>query len=183
MPMNTSSSISLTPAALHLPSSISWTLPPLTGTARLIGHLAPLQPYPETSPSPSLSQIGHPCSLSPFLCQITSHWRSFCRPQLRVPPPLTATGDPIVPEPEKPFLQKYWHYIAIALIALGAFALLMSLRHTSCFTRVSDCPRWRRRSARIVNAQTIATVLCSMEFRACAAQFALRGRESSACCL
>lgn len=39
-------------------------------------------------------------------------------PQLRVPPPLTATGDPIVPEPEKTFLQKYWHYIVIALIAL-----------------------------------------------------------------
>jgi len=41
-------------------------------------------------------------------------------PQLRVPPPLTATGDPIVPQPEKPFLQKYWIYI---VLALGAFIL------------------------------------------------------------
>jgi hypothetical protein len=40
---------------------------------------------------------------------------------------LTATGDPIVPEPEKTFLQKYWYYIILALIALSAFALLISL--------------------------------------------------------
>ncbi|KAH9966099.1 hypothetical protein BC827DRAFT_1182099 [Russula dissimulans] len=39
-------------------------------------------------------------------------------PELRVPPPLTATGDPIVQEPEKTFLQKYWLYILIALGAL-----------------------------------------------------------------
>lgn len=63
-----------------------------------------------------------------------SHWRSFCRPQLRVPPPLTATGDPIVPEPEKTFLQKYWHYIVIALIALSAFALLISRAHLSSYS-------------------------------------------------
>ncbi|KAF8484918.1 hypothetical protein DFH94DRAFT_716929 [Russula ochroleuca] len=36
-------------------------------------------------------------------------------PQLRVPPPLTTTGDPVVQEPEKSFLQKYWLYIVLAL--------------------------------------------------------------------
>jgi len=39
-------------------------------------------------------------------------------PQLRVPPPLTPAGDPIVQEPEKTFLQKYWLYVVIALGAL-----------------------------------------------------------------
>ncbi|KAI9512200.1 hypothetical protein F5148DRAFT_55512 [Russula earlei] len=39
-------------------------------------------------------------------------------PELRVPPPLTATGDPVVQEPEKTFLQKYWLYILMALGAL-----------------------------------------------------------------
>ncbi|KAH9062850.1 hypothetical protein EDB87DRAFT_1681954 [Lactarius vividus] len=39
-------------------------------------------------------------------------------PQLRTPPPLTATGDPVTQVPEKTFLQKYWLYIVIALGAL-----------------------------------------------------------------
>jgi len=39
-------------------------------------------------------------------------------PELRVPPPLTATGDPVVQMPEKTFLQKYWLYIILALGAL-----------------------------------------------------------------
>ncbi|KDQ20699.1 hypothetical protein BOTBODRAFT_26717 [Botryobasidium botryosum FD-172 SS1] len=32
------------------------------------------------------------------------------RPKLRVPPPLTAEGQPLVPPPEKTFIQKYWIY-------------------------------------------------------------------------
>ncbi|KAH8999263.1 hypothetical protein EDB92DRAFT_1940932 [Lactarius akahatsu] len=39
-------------------------------------------------------------------------------PELRTPPPLTATGDPVTQVPEKTFLQKYWLYIVIALGAL-----------------------------------------------------------------
>ncbi len=91
---------------------------------------------------------------------------------------MTATGDPVVPEPEKSFLQKYWHFIAIALLALGALTLLISLGHPSSPTRVSNCPRWRRSSARIVNPLVIVTVLCSIIARAYATQFALRGRGS-----
>jgi len=56
--------------------------------------------------------LGHP------------HAHALFRPQLRVPPPLTPTGDPVVHEPEKTFLQKYWLYIVIALGALSAFTLL-----------------------------------------------------------
>ncbi|KAK7470501.1 hypothetical protein VKT23_001927 [Stygiomarasmius scandens] len=39
-------------------------------------------------------------------------------PQLRTPPPLTPTGEPVQPVPEKSFLQKYWMYIAALMIAL-----------------------------------------------------------------
>jgi hypothetical protein len=38
---------------------------------------------------------------------------------LRTPPPLTQDGEPVKPEPEKSFLQKYWMYIAVVLLALG----------------------------------------------------------------
>ncbi|OBZ76735.1 hypothetical protein A0H81_04041 [Grifola frondosa] len=39
-------------------------------------------------------------------------------PQLRVPPPVTAEGKPVEPVPEKSFIEKYWMYIAIALVAM-----------------------------------------------------------------
>jgi hypothetical protein len=39
-------------------------------------------------------------------------------PELRAPPPLTVTGDPVIQVPEKTFIQKYWLYIVIALGAL-----------------------------------------------------------------
>ncbi|KAF7292376.1 hypothetical protein HMN09_01221700 [Mycena chlorophos] len=38
--------------------------------------------------------------------------------ELRVPPPLTAEGEPIAPVPERTFFQKYWMYGAAILIAL-----------------------------------------------------------------
>ncbi|KAG7096804.1 hypothetical protein E1B28_004213 [Marasmius oreades] len=39
-------------------------------------------------------------------------------PELRTPPPLTPEGKPAEPVPEKSFIQKYWMYIAAALVAL-----------------------------------------------------------------
>ncbi|KAI0719497.1 hypothetical protein C8T65DRAFT_635499 [Cerioporus squamosus] len=39
-------------------------------------------------------------------------------PALRVPPPITAEGKPVEPPKEKSFLEKYWMYIVIALVAL-----------------------------------------------------------------
>ncbi|KAF7301804.1 hypothetical protein MIND_00746100 [Mycena indigotica] len=38
--------------------------------------------------------------------------------ELHVPPPLTPEGQPVVPEPEKTFFQRYWLYGAAILIAL-----------------------------------------------------------------
>ncbi|RDX55678.1 hypothetical protein OH76DRAFT_1397072 [Lentinus brumalis] len=39
-------------------------------------------------------------------------------PALRVPPPITAEGKPVEPPKEKSFLEKYWMYAVIALVAL-----------------------------------------------------------------
>ncbi|KAI0832475.1 hypothetical protein BC628DRAFT_1414772 [Trametes gibbosa] len=41
-------------------------------------------------------------------------------PQLRAPPPVTAEGKPVEAPKEKSFLEKYWMYIAIALVAMIA---------------------------------------------------------------
>ncbi|KAG6821593.1 hypothetical protein H0H93_000102 [Arthromyces matolae] len=38
-------------------------------------------------------------------------------PQLVAPPPLTPEGEPVVPVQEKTFVQKYWVYIIIAMLA------------------------------------------------------------------
>lgn len=47
--------------------------------------------------------------------------RAHASPGLRQPPPLTPQGTIVQPEPEKSFIQKYWIYIAVVLVALGAF--------------------------------------------------------------
>ncbi|KAG2156186.1 hypothetical protein DEU56DRAFT_765943 [Suillus clintonianus] len=39
-------------------------------------------------------------------------------PELRIPPPLTPEGEPVVPIPEKSFVQKYWIYMVVVLGAL-----------------------------------------------------------------
>jgi hypothetical protein len=40
---------------------------------------------------------------------------TLCSPELRTPPPLTPQGQPVVPIPEKTFIQKYWMYIVLFL--------------------------------------------------------------------
>ena len=42
-------------------------------------------------------------------------------PQLRAPPQLTTEGKPVEPPQEKTFIQKYWIYMVVGLLALGAF--------------------------------------------------------------
>ncbi|KAF8591430.1 hypothetical protein K439DRAFT_1402033 [Ramaria rubella] len=39
-------------------------------------------------------------------------------PEFRAPPQLSPKGEPIQPEPEKSFIQKYWMYIALGLVTL-----------------------------------------------------------------
>jgi len=40
------------------------------------------------------------------------------QPTLKTPPPLTPEGTPVVPVPEKSFIQKYWMYMGAVLIAI-----------------------------------------------------------------
>ncbi|KAJ7283892.1 hypothetical protein C8J57DRAFT_1293889 [Mycena rebaudengoi] len=40
-------------------------------------------------------------------------------PELRVPPPLSPEGEPIIPPPEKSFFAKYWMYGLAILVALA----------------------------------------------------------------
>ncbi|KAG5651971.1 hypothetical protein H0H81_006786 [Sphagnurus paluster] len=40
-------------------------------------------------------------------------------PQLTTPPPISAQGEPIVPVPEKSFVQKYWMYMVGILLAIS----------------------------------------------------------------
>lgn len=47
--------------------------------------------------------------------------QSLVRPELRQPPQLSETGQPVAPAPEKSFLQKYWMYIMLALLLFGEF--------------------------------------------------------------
>jgi hypothetical protein len=53
-----------------------------------------------------------------ILCRLK--YSHLLRPELRAPPPLTPQGEPVKPEAEKPFLQKYWMYILAVVIALCA---------------------------------------------------------------
>ena len=52
---------------------------------------------------------------------------------LRTPPPLTAEGEPVKPEPEKTFLQKYWLYIVAAMFALRKSRMLFVLLSHSLY--------------------------------------------------
>ncbi|KAJ8086785.1 hypothetical protein PM082_005610 [Marasmius tenuissimus] len=68
--------------------------------------------------SPTSPNFDHLASLNTTVLVRTPHLPPL--PELRVPPPLTQEGKPVEPVPEKSFLQKYWMYIAAAMIALLA---------------------------------------------------------------
>ena len=46
------------------------------------------------------------------------HDDALCSPALRVPPPVSAEGNPIEQPREKSFIEKYWMYMEIAVIAM-----------------------------------------------------------------
>lgn len=62
------------------------------------------------------------------------------RPQLRTPPPLTTEGKPLEAPAEKSFLQKYWIYLVVGLLALGAsscsFLICLLLFEVSMFPNI-----------------------------------------------
>ena len=59
------------------------------------------------------------------------------RPELRVPPPLTAEGKPVPPPQEKSFVQKYWVYMLIGLVGLRECFFYFSFR--PCGTSFLAC--------------------------------------------
>lgn len=56
-----------------------------------------------------------------------------CRPELRIPPPLTPEGEPVASVPEKSFVQKYWIYMVVVLGALREFSVSFVMRHEATF--------------------------------------------------
>ncbi|KAF8529055.1 hypothetical protein BU17DRAFT_36953 [Hysterangium stoloniferum] len=84
-------------------------------------------------------------------------------PEFRAPPPLSATGEPIQVQPEKSFLQKYWMYIAIALLGLSKPSLITI--PVTC-TNSSFSVKWRRARR---GAESRATSISGFgEIEACA---------------
>ncbi|KAJ6598930.1 hypothetical protein DFH09DRAFT_19080 [Mycena vulgaris] len=73
-------------------------------------------PKKSKAPSPLLSFASNVGSLNSTV--VVRSPRLPPLPELRVPPPLTPEGEPVVPVPEKSMFQKYWMYGLAILIAL-----------------------------------------------------------------
>ncbi|KAI6134970.1 hypothetical protein EV401DRAFT_2249971 [Pisolithus croceorrhizus] len=101
MPMSTSSSITV-----HLSSS-----------GEPLGLDYFLSSIPRNGSCPSPSETSKSYSMHNTTVFVTTP-HSPPLPGLRAPPPLTPEGAPIPPVAEKTFLQKYWVYIVIAVVAL-----------------------------------------------------------------
>ncbi|TFY75398.1 hypothetical protein EWM64_g8616 [Hericium alpestre] len=73
-------------------------------------------PIPHDARCPAVTPKSSPVAVA---SRNTSVDLSFPRqpplPELRAPPPLSPQGQPVKPAEEKPFLQKYWMYIALLL--------------------------------------------------------------------
>lgn len=64
--------------------------------------------------------------------------------------PVSATGEPIKPPPEKSFIQKYWIYLLIALVGICELYLDNLLRVSTNNVPVCSTVRWcSRRRARL----------------------------------
>ena len=83
-------------------------------------------PFLSTLPSLSTDQRRHICELSPNFEEELVLMRGN-RPELKAPPQLSEEGEVVKPIPEKSFLQKYWMYITMALLALGACRFTLRL--------------------------------------------------------
>ncbi|KAJ7684047.1 hypothetical protein B0H17DRAFT_1073394 [Mycena rosella] len=73
-------------------------------------------PKKSKAPSPLLSFASNAGSLNTTVVLRSS--RPPPSPALRVPPPLTPEGEPVVPPPQKSLFQQYWMYGLAILIAL-----------------------------------------------------------------
>ncbi|KAI3612223.1 hypothetical protein WG66_012211 [Moniliophthora roreri] len=113
-------------------SSVKWCHVPSASSESIILHITDLahasspyavdyfiSPTPHDGACPSSSSMTNLNSLA--ILNITVSLRTPRLPplpELKTPPPLTPKGEPVKPEPEKSFLQKYWMYILAAVVAL-----------------------------------------------------------------
>ena len=134
------------PSQCHLPHSTSQTLILHTDNSKpfAVDHF--VSPIPQDASCPNvpskttliesiralnITVIFKPSHSPPLYEAFLFNSPHSCRfrPQLRSPLPLTQTGRPVQPLPHKSFLQKYWMYIALFLLALGS-----SLKHVHSVT-------------------------------------------------
>ncbi|KAK7060511.1 hypothetical protein VNI00_001276 [Paramarasmius palmivorus] len=112
-------------------SSVKWCHVPSASSETIILHATDLAhastpyavdyfisptPHDGSCPSSSTAQVNNLATLNTTVSIRTPRLPPL--PELRTPPPLTPKGEPVKPEPEKSFLEKYWMYILAAVVAL-----------------------------------------------------------------
>ncbi|KAF7776029.1 hypothetical protein Agabi119p4_4422 [Agaricus bisporus var. burnettii] len=111
--------------ACHLPQVTSQKIILHLQDARPFAVDYYLSPVPHDGSCPkSRASSEPPSSLAEYVQKLNTTIifelpRTLPLPELHKPPPLTPTGDPVQPPPEKSFIQKYWMYMAIILVAFA----------------------------------------------------------------
>ncbi|KAG0709767.1 hypothetical protein DFH29DRAFT_885716 [Suillus ampliporus] len=106
-------------------SSTKACLLPLSTSANIVIHLSAtgepfaidyaVSPVPQDGICPQTGAVNYHAHNASVVLKSP---RMAPLPELRVPPPLTPEGEPVVPVPEKSFVQKYWIYLVVVLGAL-----------------------------------------------------------------
>ncbi|KAG1892319.1 hypothetical protein F4604DRAFT_1698847 [Suillus subluteus] len=106
-------------------SSIKACLLPSSTSANIVIHFSAtgepfaidysVSPVPQDGICPVTSTESYPAHNASVVLKSP---RMAPLPELRIPPPLTPEGEPVVPVPEKSFVQKYWIYMVVVLGAL-----------------------------------------------------------------
>ncbi|KAG1840071.1 hypothetical protein DFJ58DRAFT_811146 [Suillus subalutaceus] len=106
-------------------SSIKACLLPSSTSANIVIHFSAtgepfaidysVSPVPQDGICPVTSTGSYPAHNASIVLKSP---RMAPLPELRIPPPLTPEGEPVVPVPEKSFVQKYWIYMVVVLGAL-----------------------------------------------------------------
>ncbi|KAG1752658.1 uncharacterized protein EDB91DRAFT_1103714 [Suillus paluster] len=114
-------------------SSTKACLLPSATSANIVIHLSvrgepfaidyAVSPVPRDGICPTTSTANYPAHNTSVVLKSP---RMPPLPELRVPPPLTPEGEPVVPVPEKSFVQKYWIYLVVVLGALREFHCFLS---------------------------------------------------------
>lgn len=77
-----------------------------------------VHPTPKDAKCPSNKPAGPRKIVFTNTEVIVTHHTLPPQPELKAPVPISITGEPIKPPPEKSFIQKYWVYLLIALVGV-----------------------------------------------------------------